>query len=251
GVWFGDWNTNPKKDVSDVVSRGGNAVPILVPYNIPGRDCGSYSDGGAGDAAAYKTWINGFAAGIGDAEVVVILEPDALWMSVAKKCDAVKNNLSVLKYAVQALKKQANAHVYIDAGMAGTPSAIAGGLSQAGIYEADGFALNVSDSYDNTSSAARGHQISNALNGKVSFVIDTSRNGTGRGKDQSISDPWCNPKGLGLGKLSSGNTGIDRVDAFLWIKRPGQSDGTCNRNNPAAGQWFETRALEMAKNASL
>ena len=147
GVWFGDWNKDIKKDVSDVVSRRGSTVPILVPYNIPGRDCGYFSDGGASDTAAYKTWINGFAAGIGDAEVVVILEPDALWMAVAKKCDAVKNNLSTLKYAVQALNKQPNAHVYIDAGMAGDPSAIASGLNQAGVYEADGFALNVSDTY--------------------------------------------------------------------------------------------------------
>jgi endoglucanase len=250
GIWFGDWNTSIKKDVSTVVGRRGKTVPILVTYNIPGRDCGDYSNGGAADTAAYHTWIKDFAAGIGDAEVVVILEPDALWMTVAKKCDAVKNNLGTLKYAVEALKKQAHAHVYIDAGMAGTPGDIAGGLKQAGIYAADGFALNTSDSYDNQSSASRGHDISKALGGKVRFVIDTSRNGTGRAKDQKISDPWCNPKGLGLGKIATGNTGLDRVDAFLWIKRPGQSDGDCNRNNPDAGDWFEARALEMAKNAA-
>ncbi|MEP7125500.1 MAG: glycoside hydrolase family 6 protein [Byssovorax sp.] len=250
GVWFGDWNKTIKHDVSAVVSRRGATVPILVTYNIPGRDCGDYSDGGAADTAAYHMWINGFAAGIGNAEVVVILEPDALWMTVGKKCAAVKNNLGTLKYAVHALKKQAHARVYIDAGMAGAPGDIANGLEQAGVSEADGFALNTSDSYSNSSSASRGHDISDALGGKVHFVIDTSRNGTGRAKDQNISNPWCNPKGLGLGKVSTGTTGLDRVDAFLWIKRPGQSDGECGRNNPAAGQWFETRAEEMAKNAA-
>lgn len=249
GVWIGDWSGDPATAVSNVVNSAGNTVPILVAYNIPGRDCNYFSAGGAQDAAIYRNWIDGFAAGLGDHEAVVILEPDALWMTVANKCDAVKNNLDTLNYAVQSLKKHANTHVYIDAGEAGSPQQIAGGLKAAGVYKADGFALNTSDTYDDASSEARGHEMSDALGGNVRFVIDTSRNGRGRGKDQSISDPWCNPEGLGLGHVSTGITNLDRVDAFLWIKNPGESDGGCNRGNPNAGQWFQQRALEMAQNA--
>ncbi|MFI2791482.1 glycoside hydrolase family 6 protein, partial [Kitasatospora sp. NPDC018614] len=36
------------------------------------------------------------------------------------------------------------------------------------------------------------------------------------------------------------------VDAYLWIKRPGESDGTC-KGGPKAGQWWETYALELAR----
>ena len=53
-------------------------VPILVAYNAPFRDCAQYSAGGATDTAAYKAWIDGFAAGIGGDPAVVILEPDCL-----------------------------------------------------------------------------------------------------------------------------------------------------------------------------
>src|SRR3954454_17302633 len=41
------------------------AVPVLVAYNIPQRDCGSYSAGGIGSADAYRTWIRAFASGVG------------------------------------------------------------------------------------------------------------------------------------------------------------------------------------------
>jgi endoglucanase len=54
------------------------AVSVLVLYNIPGRDCGSYSAGGAENTADYETWIDAIAGAIGRQKVVIILEPDAL-----------------------------------------------------------------------------------------------------------------------------------------------------------------------------
>ena len=53
-------------------------VPVLVAYNLPLRDCAQYGAGGAADAAAYAAWIDGFAKGIGNERVVVLLEPDSL-----------------------------------------------------------------------------------------------------------------------------------------------------------------------------
>ena len=45
----------------------GDKLPVLVAYNIPGRDaCGGHSGGGAGSPGAYRTWISAFAAGIGN-----------------------------------------------------------------------------------------------------------------------------------------------------------------------------------------
>src|SRR5262249_12087429 len=54
------------------------AVPVLVAYDIPGRDCPQFSAGGALSQADYQAWIDGFANGIGGGKAVVILEPDAL-----------------------------------------------------------------------------------------------------------------------------------------------------------------------------
>jgi endoglucanase len=128
------------------------------------------------------------------------------------------------------------------------------------------------------------------------FVIDTSRNGqgpldAGAYASAPYSQPdeviaalgagnWCNPAGAGLGPRPTAHTGIALVDAYLWIKIPGESDGSCNsaggarawdysrynpwgvsaedqasfdplwgRIDPAAGQWFAEQVLELVSNA--
>ena len=60
------------------------------------------------------------------------------------------------------------------------------------------------------------------------------------------SNHWCNPPGRALGETPTTKTGNPRVDAYLWVKRPGESDGACGRGAPAAGQWWPQYALELA-----
>ncbi len=92
-------------------------------------------------------------------------------------------------------------------------------LNRAGIAQANGFALNVSNFDWTTNNVNYGTEISRLVGGKH-FVIDTSRNGNGPG------DRWCNPEGRALGTPSRGfASGL--VDAYLWIKPPGDSDGAC------------------------
>lgn len=81
--------------------------------------------------------------------------------------------------------------------------------------------------------------------GSAHFVIDTSRNGQGPAPD----DAWCNPPGQGLGIPPTTDTTSPLVDAYLWIKDPGQSDGTCN-GGPAAGTFWPSYALGLAQNAA-
>ena len=78
--WMGGWNLDIGRDVSNAISRitGSNSLPVFVAYNIPGRDCGQYSAGGANGADAYRKWIRAFANGIANRKAVVVLEPDAL-----------------------------------------------------------------------------------------------------------------------------------------------------------------------------
>jgi len=100
------------------------------------------------------------------------------------------------------------------------------------------------------------------------FVIDTSRNGQGPWTppaDHPAGDPqdWCNPPDRGLGYLPTANTGMALIDAYLWIKIPGESDGQCYRwtgggpldpvrgmEDPPAGDWFPEMALELVHNAN-
>ena len=89
------------------------------------------------------------------------------------------------------------------------------------------------------------------------FIVDTSRNGLGPNPMQSyaaapddqpgsvistlVSGGWCNPTDEGLGVRPTADTGVNLssldtylpgnpplLDAYLWIKTPGESDGQCD-----------------------
>lgn len=236
--WINEWAGNPKNAVKKIVAQVGSAdaLPVLVAYNIPNRDCGSHSAGGAKDAPAYKRWIRDFAAGLSGKASVVVLEPDAL----AGKC-ANTERTDLIRDAVQVLKS-AGAAVYIDAGNPNwiPANTMSDRLKLAGVGMADGFALNVSNFYRNHENVAYGEKVSRLIGGKH-FIIDTSRNGNG-----SPNGEWCNPAGRALGSAPTVETGHKLVDAFLWIKRPGESDGRCS-GGPNAGKFWGDYALELAK----
>jgi endoglucanase len=139
------------------------SMPVFVAYNVPFRDCGAYSAGGATSAAAYRAWIDDFAAGIGARRAAVMLEPDGLgiipwhtdingnpeWCRPAEAdpATAETERFAMLNYAVDRFKALGNTSVYLD----GTNSAwlsagdAASRLVRAGVHKADGFFLNVSN----------------------------------------------------------------------------------------------------------
>ncbi len=237
--WFGDWNddieASAQRYVQEVSEAG--ALPVMVIYNIPGRDCGSYSAGGSDGGDAYLEWIQDFANGVGTYDAVVILEPDALPLDCM-----YASSTALMGQAVSILKSQPGISVYLDAGHPNWTSAseMAERLSDANIEEADGFSLNVSNFYLTEENIEYGEELS-ALVGDKHFVIDTSRNGNG------WNGEWCNPSGMSLGQAPSTDTGEDLVDAYLWVKPPGESDGTCN-GGPSAGSWWLEYALGLVRN---
>ena len=60
---------------------------------------------------------------------------------------------------------------------------------------------------------------------------------------------WCNPSGRALGASPTADTAGPHADAYLWIKRPGESDGSCRRGDPPAGHFVNQYAIELARNA--
>jgi endoglucanase len=236
--WFGDWNSDIQTDVEKYVATvtATGSLPVLVAYNIPNRDCGSYSAGGASSNEKYLTWIRDFASGIGDRSAVVVLEPDA----TATSC-VTDERLVLIGEAVKIFKSRSNIAVYIDAGHDSWIDAdtMAERLEKANIVEADGFALNVSNFYTTAENTAYGTAVSERV-GDKHFIIDTSRNGNG------WNGEWCNPSGRKIGQTPTTETGNELIDALLWIKPPGESDGTCN-GGPNAGSWWAEYALGLVR----
>jgi len=225
-VWFDAQST--RQDIASYLRSAGAGLPVLVVYNIPGRDCGSFSAGGARSGAGYRSWLRTFVATIGSQRAAVVLEPDAL----PELGCLPRGSLGLLRGAVQTLSAHRNIALYVDAGNSRWVAAatIAQRLRSVG---AQHFSLNVSNFQTTTASVAYGRRILAALGGRGSFVIDTSRNGRGA----APGDSWCNPAGRGLGSNPTTSTGLAGVDAFLWIKAPGESDGSCNGGPPAGVLW--------------
>jgi endoglucanase len=307
-------------------------MPVLVAYNLPFRDCAQYSAGGAADTAAYATWIDAFAAGIGDRAATVILEPDGLgiipwntdangsleWCQPAEldPATAASDRYAQLNHAVDALVALPSTSVYLDgthSGWLGVAD-ISNRLILGGVEKADGFFLNASNYVQTERLQKYGTWIAECIHltqnswwesawcssqyypanpddfstwtltdatydkayadtglsrdpaAMAHFVIDTSRNGQGpwSAPAGAFPDPevWCNPPDRGIGALPSTTTGDELIDAFLWIKVPGESDGKCYRGtggpldpargieDPAAGQWFTQQARELIAFAS-
>ena len=338
------------------------AIPVFVLYNIPGRDCGSYSAGGAENTADYEAWIDAIAAAIASQKAVIVLEPDAL-ADLPSDCgynpalvnipQATADRFTQINYAVTKLETGSQASVYLDAGNShwqAVPT-IAARLAQAGVQQAQGFFTNVSNFNLNTYESKFGTWVSDCIAfandpeqggwrlgnysycasqyysplGTVDpnniatwiytdewyqqnmgaavatthFLIDTSRNGQGPlnasiygsapyNQPSSVvqtltNGSWCNPPGRGLGTRPTANTGVALLDAYLWVKTPGQSDGTCDAaggarawdytvytqpgwptdaagqavfdplwglDDPTAGAWFSQQALDLATRAN-
>ena len=237
--WFGDWNSNVGADVAAYVNRAtaANAVPALVAYNIVNRDCGQHSSGGAANFAQYDAWISSFASGLGNSGAIVILEPDALALN---GCASSERN-DALASAVDTIKSTcANCTVYLDAGHSNwvAPADMANRLLAAGVLSSDGFFTNVSNYNATSNETAFGAQVLNQLgnpNG-LGQVIDTSRNGNG------ANNEWCDAPGRAIGDDPTLQPGSSTVDAYLWVKVPGEADGCI----AGAGQFVPDRAFELA-----
>ena len=106
------------------------------------------------------------------------------------------------------------------------------------------------------------------------FVIDTGRNGQTSMRQDCAN--WCNARGAGVGTRPTSNTAApDIIDAYFWLKPPGESDGCtqtlpdgtqCPRFDymcgsqdsigsqsgepraPEAGGWFDYQIKQLAAN---
>jgi cellulose 1,4-beta-cellobiosidase len=284
-------------------AAGKPVVPVFVIYDLPVRDCAAKASSGElgpHDEQRYqREYIDGIAAQLrahATQKVAVIVEPDSLANLATnlglERCAAAaplyRRNVA---YAISKLS-QPNVAVYLDAAHGGWLGwkrnldkmvEIWGEVLTAagGAQRIRGFAVNVSNY--NPTRVANGRRggpnepgpdetayvadLALALDrvgiaGK-GFIIDTSRNG--RVGIRSSSANWCNIHGAGLGERP-GVAPVPSFDANLWIKIPGESDGTsdpaaprfdanCASKDaapqaPEAGQPFVPYLVDLVKNAN-
>ena len=249
-TWFGGWSSGHGSFYADVRARvaeivADGSLPVLVAYNIPHRDCGQYSGGGASPRGLRQL---GAQPETGHRETSCGRDPRAgrvgrpRLLSPARR----RQRISLLRTAVRTLTSPPSISVYIDAGHESWHSSgtIAKRLRDVGIGRARGFALNVSNFYFTRDERAYGHRVSARVGGKP-FVIDTSRNGRGPAPGRV----WCNPPGRGLGQPATSDTGDSLVDAYLWVKLPESPTAPAGVALVPGSGWLQY-ALGLAERAS-
>ncbi|WP_072478048.1 glycoside hydrolase family 6 protein [Amycolatopsis australiensis] len=244
--WFTTTNTSTVRgEVDSYVGAAAAAgkIPIMVVYDIPNRDCGGASSGGAPSHDAYRAWIDQVAAGLAGRPAAIVLEPDVLaLMTSCQSSDQQSQTTASIAYAGKKLKAgSAQAKVYFDIGHSAwlSPGDAAARLRAADVSNsADGFSTNVSNYRATSDEVSYDKAILGQLgDGRLKAVVDTSRNGNG-----PQGSEWCDPAGRAIGTPSTDQTGDSQIAAFLWVKPPGEADGCI----AAAGQFVPQRAYDLA-----
>jgi cellulose 1,4-beta-cellobiosidase len=286
-------------------AAGKPVVPVIILYDMPNRDCSAKASAGElsvedNGEARYKTeFVDAIARQLRarpEQRVVLVLEPDSLAnlatnMEVPKCAASAKAYKDSIAYAITTLSTP-NVYIYLDAAHGGwlgwdsnrpkIAQIFKEVLTSAGGAEKiRGFALNVSN-YNvlkvgpDPRNGGEGpcpdeltyvQKLSEALAAvgikDKGYLIDTSRNG--RGGIRKKQGSWCNVKGAGIGERPQAAP-APLVDAYAWLKIPGESDGTSNPSSsrfdamckgpdaapdaPEAGQWFSAYFIDLAKNAT-
>ncbi|KAG9081901.1 hypothetical protein FRC06_005336 [Ceratobasidium sp. 370] len=234
-------------------------VPLVV-YDLPDRDCsagasaGEFSSANGGEGK-YQEFITAVAAqlksfpGIATA---IVLEPDSIGNMVSNQgipfcATATPVQKRSLAYAISVLGVLPNVSIYLDGAHAtwlGWPDSLGPTAKVVGdIYAAAkqlnpkalvrGISTDVSN-YNGLDQEITYHtnlaSYLNQVGYPAHFVVDQGRSGN-QNVTRSGSD-WCNFKYAGLGPRPTANTTSPLLDAVLWIKPPGESDGSSDPNSP-------------------
>jgi endoglucanase len=254
-VWVGrftrpNFNVKVRRILDGAQSQG--QVPIMTVLRAQSVGCSpTYDGGGPAEDARTRAWYDDLARAIGDDQLVIAYEPDSLGTIECHAASRRDDRYRLLRYGVDALSRNPNATIYIEAGASDwqSPQTMAGKLRKVGIGEVRGFMLNATH-YDWTrNNVEYGLKLSRLVGGKH-FIINTAENGRGgihkrlpNGRRLTV---WCNPPNRGLGPPPTTETSNPMADAYLWINRPGYAQACQGR--PIA--WYLPRALSYARYAT-
>ncbi|KAK2056150.1 hypothetical protein LY76DRAFT_607183 [Colletotrichum caudatum] len=292
-------------DIRKANQAGANYAGEFVVYDLPDRDCAAASSNGElsianGGVAKYKEYIDDIRAMVlkySDIRIILAIEPDSLAnlvtnLNVAKCANAQAAYLECTDYAVKQLNLP-NVAMYLDGGHAGwlgwtanlppaaklyakvyndagKPKSLRGIVTNVSNYNA--WSVSTAPSYtQGNANYDEKHYIEalapllSAEGWDAKFIVDQGRSGK-QPTGQLAWGDWCNAIGTGFGLRPSSDTGSTLLDAFVWVKPGGESDGTsdtsatrydpnCGKSDalkpaPEAGTWFQAYFEQLLKNAN-
>jgi endoglucanase len=249
--WFGMWEQPTIGKLTGMFEVAGDEVPLLAVFGDKHDGCGAgFTGGGARQDARYRRWIDDVARGIGRNEVVIAFEPDSLGLVECLVPSRRAARLRTLGYGVRVLSTLPNATIYVEAGASDWQDVptMARKLKAVGVGRVRGFMLNATHQTTTAANIRYGLALSRQVGGKH-FIINTSHNGNGP-LYRAGHTIWCNPPNAAAGALPTTRTAHERVDAYMWVERPGFSNGACHGGPARVGAWWEERAIQMVERAS-
>ncbi|KAG6143970.1 hypothetical protein E4U38_003232 [Claviceps purpurea] len=293
-------------DIRAANRKGGNYAGQFVVYDLPDRDCAAAASSGEftirnDGVAKYKNYIDTIrkiVLAYSDVRIMLIIEPDSLSnmvtnLNIAKCSKAKSAYLEGVNYALRQLNLP-NVAMYLDAGHAGwlgwpanqdsaaqlfakvykdagSPSSLRGLVTNVANY--NGWDTATPPRYTKGNAIYDEKHYIHALSPLLErhgwagarFITDQGRAGR-QPTGQTSWSHWCNAKGTGFGLRPSANTGDALLDAFVWVKPGGESDGTSKTSSrrydyhcgfedalkpaPEAGEWFHEHFVQLLRNAN-
>jgi len=292
------------QDITDAGTTG--VIAPFVVYDLPERDCAAAASNGElslanNGTALYEEYINDIRAILLDfpkIPVVLIIEPDSLAnlvtnSGVAKCANAASAYKTLVPYAVKQLALP-NVAMYLDGGhggwlgwsanigpaaqlfgqmytAAGSPSQLRGLATNVANYNA--WSIATCPSYTSPNTNCDEKRYINAIAPLLAsnswpnahFIVDQGRSGK-QPTGQIAQGDWCNSIGVGFGIRPDTTPDDALLDAFVWVKPGGESDGTsdtssarydyhCGQSDalqpaPEAGTWFQGMFEQLLTNAN-
>lgn len=263
-TWYSDRQVNgdPLETITELVDTCDESTRLsVVVYGLPNKDCSAGYSNGNGTVETtedYVDFVTQLADAVGKRKVLYVLEPDAVGLIADGGCAVDSGYKANLLLAIPILAGNPNAEIYLDVGFwtlskadsASKVAQIVKELSRAGRLK--GITLNTSNYRSTDEIAQLCTNFQEAIESTTMHcIIDTSRNFAVPGA--VVSSEWCNKRTAGIGIPPTNATGYDNLDYFVWIKPPGDSDGTCDeadRSNdsmkgPEAGVFFKSHFIKL------
>jgi cellulase/cellobiase CelA1 len=230
-IWITDRDNNAFNNAQNALQNCNGLTNVFILYALPNKDCeaGFSSAGSNKNTQDYLNYINKLKDTVGNNEIIYILEPDAIALSLDNKCGRQNNYPGHLKSAIEILSQNPNAKMYLDIGY----WVIIYGEDQVKkvinlINEIDpnnkikGISLNLSNYRKNDEMINACNRFKQLSGKNYNCIIDTSRNWNGPSSDNQ----WCNLISGGIGELPMQNP-TSNIDYYLWLKPQSELDGPC------------------------
>ena len=231
-LWYTDKALNSLNEIKETLQNCQQSISTIIIYGMVNKDCdaGESAGGYNKNPNDYTNFITNLYKEVNNRNIIYIVEPDALALSIDNKCGVGNNYISYIKNAINILSENKNSVIYLDIGywvLIYNDQQVKDVIKIINNIDPNkkikGFTLNLSNYRSNSEMINACKKIIDLSGHQYTCIIDTSRNANGPDEKNT----WCNAKNAGIGNKPTKNTSNNIIDYFMWLKPAIEVDGHC------------------------